>query len=66
MRAQVAITHEDVQKAIAQFRARGGLIRKLPDETAIRDSVVHSRTEMQFAVAEPATSSSSTAPSDAA
>jgi hypothetical protein len=30
------MTHADIERAIAQFRAQGGLIHKLPDQAAVR------------------------------
>ncbi|HEX7926905.1 MAG TPA: hypothetical protein VF678_04880 [bacterium] len=41
MKKQTAgITHQDIQKALAEFRKRGGLIRSLPDQVAVRSTSV--------------------------
>jgi hypothetical protein len=51
----IVLSHNEVQQAIALFRARGGLIRKLPNEVAPPDARVHPARERSFVPASLAT-----------
>lgn len=42
-KAAKAITHEELERAIEAFRARGGLIKRLPAEIAPARNLVGSR-----------------------
>lgn len=53
-RQSVSITHEEIEEAIARFRARGGMIRKLPDEVVLPAASVSCEGAQAFAVAEVA------------
>ncbi|MCZ6473228.1 MAG: hypothetical protein O7A08_08025 [SAR324 cluster bacterium] len=37
------ITHEHIERALEKFRRRGGLIKQLPDEIVIPDSMLGGR-----------------------
>lgn len=43
MSKHIRVTHEEIQKALAKFRAQGGLIHLLPDTPTVRKTAVHER-----------------------
>ncbi|HEX7928236.1 MAG TPA: hypothetical protein VF678_11640 [bacterium] len=44
------VTHSEIERAIATFRARGGLIHKLPDEIVLTGASVQSSQQWELAV----------------
>ncbi len=44
MNKHIKVTHEEIRKALAKFRAQGGLIHKLPDTPTVRKTAVYERT----------------------
>lgn len=46
MKKKVEISPEEVQQALKKFQEKGGLIKKLPDQVAIRSNMVGSKWAM--------------------
>jgi hypothetical protein len=40
VKAELFISEEDIQQALVKFKTEGGLIKKLPDEVALRPLVI--------------------------